>query len=312
MGTDPTISIVLSTHNGQRYIDTAIESVVAQTYRNWELIIVDDASSDDTPTKIAAWVKRDPRIKTIRLPENRKIPGAVNEGYRLAAGELYSRVADDDWFAPEALARMLKVLQSRPEVDVVYTDYTWVDSDGNPLSRESVLPPENLAISNCVGLCFLFRRKVFDQLDGFDEELFLAEDYDFWLRASLDFHLEPLNEVLHFVRRHPGTVSERFPNKGSRVTEKAVKRWLAQAAHLDRKTRGRALEALGLRALIRGDVRAGRRFLFRAILFLRRPPVFRACRTFAVDWLCGARFGNWVRRRLGKQPLPADSVDSTG
>lgn len=294
-GRSPTVSAVLPTRNGSPYIDRAIESVVEQTFADWELIVVDDASTDDTPAKIDAWATRDERILAVHLTENRKLPGALNEGFRLAKGDLLTWTSDDNWYAPEAFAKMAGVLETRPRVDVVYTAMTEVDQAGSPTGTPRALAPEELAVTNCVGACFLYRRSVHETLDGYREDLFLAEDYDFWLRASLDFRLEPLDELLYFYRKHSGSLTEQQAAAIARATERAVEDWIKQTDRVSRKTRGRALEALGLRALVRGDTWSGRRFLLRGMCLLGRPPVFRRCRSYCVDCLLGKSAGNLLR-----------------
>jgi glycosyltransferase involved in cell wall biosynthesis len=296
----PLISIVLPVHNGSRYLDEAVRSVVAQTFADWELIIVDDASTDDSPRLIDAWAAQDGRIKPLRLETNRKLPGALNEGFRRTTGELLSWTSDDNWYAENALERMAGILQADPSTDVVYADYTVVDADGRPLRVESVQPREYLAVRNCVGACFLHRRCVLEALGGYDEALFLAEDYDFWLRASLEFRLEPLHEMLYYYRDHPQSLSVRQAAVISRVTEPVILRWLDEADWLTKADRGRALESLGLKALIRGDVAAGRRFLRQAVPLLGRLPRFRQCRTYTVDFLFGRRAGEWFRARRSR------------
>ena len=109
---------------------------------------------------------------------------------------------------------------------------------------------------------------------------------------------------LYFYRRHGRSLTALQQPGVSLAAEKAVLRWLPRAGWLTRKLRGRAFETLGIRALMRGDVGAGRRYLCRAMLLLRRPPVFRQCRSYAVDWLFGSRLGHWVRRRLGRRRSP--------
>ena len=291
----PVISVVLPTHNGGRYIDQAIESVVEQTFAEWELIVVDDASTDDTPDKIDVWAARDERIRTVHLKENRKLPGALNEGFRLARGDCLTWTSDDNRYAPQAFAKMAGILETRPRVGVVYTAMTEIDQSGSTIGTLPALAAEELAVTNCVGACFLYRRTVHDTLGGYREDLFLAEDYDFWLRAFLDFHLEPLDELLYFYRKHSGSLTEQRTAEIARATEKAIEDWIKHSDRLGRKTRGRALEALGLRALVRGDTSAGRRFLFRATCLLGRPPAFRRCRSYSVDFLLGRVAGNLLR-----------------
>ena len=295
MSSKPAISVVLPTHNGSRFIDRAIESIVEQTFADWELIVVDDASTDDTPAKVDAWADRDDRIRVVHLTENRKLPGALNEGFRLSVGDYLTWTSDDNWYAPNALAKMFEVLGTRSEVGVVYTAMTEVDEAGSPTGTLPALAPEELAVTNCVGACFLYRRSVHEALDGYREDLFLAEDYDFWLRAHLDFRLEPLDEALYFYRKHSASLTEQRTAAIARATERAVADWIKHTDRLSRKTRGRALEALGLRALVRGDTSTGRRFLLRAIPLLGRPPVFRECRSYCVDFLLGRAAGNLLR-----------------
>ena len=295
MSSRAAISVVLPTHNGARYLDQAIESIVRQTFGDWELIVVDDASTDDTPSKIDAWCARDDRIKAVRLDENRKLPGALNEGFRHAAGDFFTWTSDDNWYARDALARMREILQSRPQVDVVYAACEEVDAAGTPTGELRARSAEEIAVVNCVGACFLYRREVDRALGGYREDLFLAEDYDFWLRAFLEFCLEPLDEILYFYRRHDQSLTEQQVRAVSLANERAVEDWLEGTDRLDRRMRGRALEALGLRALIRGDVGTGRKHLLRAVWLLGRPPLFRQCRSYAVDFLFGRRAGNLIR-----------------
>jgi len=302
MKANPTISVVLPTYNGLRYLDEAVGSVVAQSCPDWELILIDDASTDATAGAIDAWAARDPRIRAIHLPVNRKLPGALNEGFRHARGELFTWTSDDNAYLPDALARMRDLLAKRPDVDVVYTDTILVDAAGAVIRLEPARPPENLAQGNCVGPCFLCRRRVHEALGGYDESLFLAEDYDFWLRASLCFRLEPLSEPLYRYRKHSDSLSAKRAHAVSLAAEQAVLRWLSQAPRLSRRTRGRAWEAIGLRALLRGDVSAGRRYLLKAMFLLGRPPVFRQCRSYVVDFLLGAAAGSQLRAWLGRPP----------
>jgi len=106
----PAISVVLPTHNGSRFIDQAIDSIVRQTYQDWELIVVDDASTDDTPTRIDWWPRQDDRIRVVHLERNRTLPGALNEGFSRARGEYHTWTSDDNWYHPDALARICRAL----------------------------------------------------------------------------------------------------------------------------------------------------------------------------------------------------------
>ena len=289
MNNNPAISVVLPTHNGSGYLDESIKSIVAQTHKNWELIVVDDASTDDTPTKIQSWVASDSRIRAVYLQENRKLPGALNEGFRHASADLFTWTSDDNCYRPSAFARMLAMLDAKPKVAVVYADSTLVDENGSPIRPMPVAPPEKLPFGNCIGACFLYRRAVHEKLGGYDEEMFLAEDYDFWLRASNDFQFEPLHEPLYFYRSHNGTLSSRKTRGIAFASENTLKRWLPTATWLSRETRVRAYVRWGRRAYQNGVPKVGRRHLLRAILVSRRPLLFAGNRWLFIEFLFGTR-----------------------
>ncbi|MDQ7026903.1 MAG: glycosyltransferase [Anaerolineae bacterium] len=201
------ISIVLPTYNGERYLDESIQSVIDQTYTHWELIIVDDHSTDNTAQVIAKWVKRDNRIRSIRHVQNKKLPAALNTGFRAAKGDFFSWTSDDNLYRSHALETMLHHLQSHPEVDLIYSDYTLIDDNGHMLREVRVAPPTMLVTKATVDACFLYRRIVHEQLQGYDENAFLLEDYDFWMRASMHFHLQPLHQDLYLYRHHEASLT---------------------------------------------------------------------------------------------------------
>ena len=105
----------------------AIQSCLDQTYPNWELIIVDDASTDDTPVRIAQYVAGDSHLRSVRHETNRRLPAALNTGFSQAKGDYLTWTSDDNCYRPNALTEMVAFLESEPEVDIVYTDYTEID-----------------------------------------------------------------------------------------------------------------------------------------------------------------------------------------
>jgi glycosyltransferase involved in cell wall biosynthesis len=156
----PLVSIILPTYNGSRYLGEAVRSVLRQTYSNWELLIVDDASTDETPALIERYVTQDRRIHSTRHPSNRKLPAALNTGFSIARGEYLTWTSDDNSYRPEALSEMMEFLKTNPSADVVYADYSPIDENGEVSGRVTLGNPETLSMCNCVGPCFLFRRGV--------------------------------------------------------------------------------------------------------------------------------------------------------
>jgi len=205
--TVPLVSIILPTFNGARYLVEAVESCRRQTLSNWELIIVDDASTDETPDIISRLIQEDNRIRTVKHEANRMLPAALNSGFSCALGQYLTWTSDDNRYKPSALERMWGFLENHPGVDIVYSDYLVIDDSGSILREVKVENPSGIVIGNVVGPSFMYRREVHLEIGGYDASLFLAEDFDFWLRAACKFKLFPLHESLYEYRIHAGSLT---------------------------------------------------------------------------------------------------------
>lgn len=214
MDPTPKISIVLPTYNGSRYLRQSIQSCLDQTLSDWELIIVDDCSTDETPAIIAEFAAQDSRIRPLRNPVNRKLPGSLNVGFDAARGTYLTWTSDDNAYRPEALATLAGVLDRDPQVGFVYSDMSVIDGDGHTVGLSQwVAPPADLVETCCVGACFLYRRSVMEQVGPYDETLVLVEDYDFWLRASAVTRLEYLRQDLYLYRTHDRSLTATRPGE---------------------------------------------------------------------------------------------------
>lgn len=254
IGLQPLVSIVLPTYNGSRYLREAIESCLAQTYQHWELIIVDDCSTDSTPGIIAEYTAKDRRIRSIRHEQNRKLPQALNTGHEAARGDYLTWTSDDNRFLPAAIEEMTRFLNEHPSVGVVYTDSVLIDDTGRYMRDFPALPPSQLAYVDAVGACFLYRRGVYETLGGYDTELFLGEDYEYWLRAYRQFELAPLHRVLYEYRWH----NESLTKKESRIAirtsaERALRRHLPHLRQSSKHDRARGWTVCAANAVRRGD-----------------------------------------------------------
>lgn len=201
------VSVVLPTYNGIKYIEKSIKSVVRQTYTDLELIIVDDCSTDGTNSLVDTYAKKDSRIHVIHNKDNKKLPASLNIGFNEAHGNYFTWTSDDNYYSLTAIEEMVNFLEENPQVDVVYADYKSIDEDDNILQEIIHAKETNLYSGNCVGACFLYKRKVHETLHGYNEELFLIEDYDFWLRAGLQFQYGVLNKFLYFYRFHEASLT---------------------------------------------------------------------------------------------------------
>ncbi len=205
----PNISIVLPTYNGSRYLREAIDSCLNQTYKNIELIIVDDCSTDDTAEIVHGY--RDARIRYVKHEKNMGLPRALNTGFAHAKGDYLTWTSDDNLYLPEAIKKMVSFM-SAGGYSFVFSDYYafWdIDIDAQKLRRLPDRP--SLKEGNSIGYCFLYTREVKDSVGEYDQETILAEDYDYWIRISKKFTLGHIGEPLYLARFHKESLySRRF------------------------------------------------------------------------------------------------------
>jgi len=224
MTIDLLVSTVLPTYNGSRFLEQAIRSCLDQSYSHFELIIVDDASIDGSPEIIAQYEAMDSRIRSVRHASNLGLPAALNSGFAMARGEVLTWTSDDNLYRPNALSVLVGFIKANPEVDIVYTGFSFIDEEGRVVGRHSVMPSEELPYHNSVGACFLYRRRVYEKLGGYDTDASLVEDYDFWLRAFGSFAFRALTEDLYFYRIHTGSLSHRDPDRIKLATRRILQR----------------------------------------------------------------------------------------
>ena len=210
----PLVSVVLPTYKRAHLLAQAMQSVLAQTHANLELIVVDDNSPDDTAAVVASF--HDARIQYVKNVPNLKLPRALNRGFAMARGDYLTWTSDDNLLAPTAIEKMVGVM-NQGNCDFVYADY-WLfseqDADGQPHAPQHERLPDRLQLEqgNHIGACFLYTRKLYETVGDYDPELFLVEDYDYFLRAARQFRFCHLAEPLYYFRRDDATLYiSRFP-----------------------------------------------------------------------------------------------------
>lgn len=202
------ISIVLPVYNGAAYLRQALDSILVQTWSDYELIIVDDASTDESPDIIREYSEKDKRIRAFRNEKNRKLPQSLNIGFSHATGDLYTWTSDDNLLFPECLEHLAKVFEEHPETGLVYARQNYIDEKGTVYAeRDYPDDPDDIYFKDTVGACFMYRKEVQETLGGYDTSKFLVEDYDFWLRAYEQFRFYYLPEVLYSYRTHKGSLT---------------------------------------------------------------------------------------------------------
>jgi glycosyltransferase involved in cell wall biosynthesis len=208
MKNDPLVSVVLPTYNGRRYLAESIQSCLDQTYQNWELIIVDDCSTDDTPAIIERFARQDARVVPVRHEKNRRLPGALNTGFARSRGEYLTWTSDDNLYEPDALELMVRYLEAEPSTGLVYCDERWIDDEGEERGLCLKAEPDELRNRNCINACFLYRRAVYEAVGEYDPAMFLIEDYEYWLRVAKQFRIAHLRGATPYrYRWHAGSLS---------------------------------------------------------------------------------------------------------
>lgn len=251
----PLVSIVLPVLNGQRYLRQSIESCLCQSYDSLELVIVDDGSTDLTPAIIDEYLKTNRPVRRLSHACNRGLPEALNTGFGAAAGQFLTWTSDDNYYRPHAIEKMLEVLEGDASVDVVYSDYSTLDSVDRFLRFRTAGDLRQLLSDNHVGPCFLYRRKVQEVLGKYDKEMALAEDYDFWLRASARFRMVPIHQDLYCFRDHRHSLGGRFKERVEVMRDQCLLKNMSSLTWATRSDKAAAYVMLARRAQLRGEWR---------------------------------------------------------
>ena len=268
----PVVSVITPAYNAARYVEHTLESVVRQTFADFELLIVDDGSTDQTREIAERYARRDPRI-IVMCQTNRGIASARNAAMARARGRYFALLDSDDLWFPTYLAEQIAILEQRPDIDVLSANALNFGGlkDGEPLLAvgagadiRAVSLLRLVEVEDSMSILSVFRREVVESIGAFDENLRRSEDYDFWLRsACAGFHVAINPRPLGLYRRRPDSLSAdealmleamRRPLNKVRQTcahrpevQAAVERQLARIAE-------RGLVAHARHALLTGDM----------------------------------------------------------
>lgn len=208
------VTVLMATWNRAHMIGRAIESVRAQTFSDWELVIADDGSTDETPKVVAEWMKKESRIVYARSETNEGISKNYNRGLKMARGEYVSMIDDDDpWIGKDKLARQVKFLDGHPEVVGIGAGVVVVDVKGRELYR--YFKPETdeeirkyMLFSNpMANSTTLLRRSAGEKVGWYDETTRYSGDRDFWLKMGLVGKLRNFREHFSYYTMGPHNTS---------------------------------------------------------------------------------------------------------
>ena len=210
----PLISIAMPVYNVEiKWLEKCIDSVINQTYDNWELCISDDASTAPKIKKcLEAYEKKEPRIKVVFRKENGHISLATNSALEIATGEFIALLDNDDELPPHALFEVVKVLNERPELDVIYSDEDKIDAEGNRFDPhfKADWSPDTLMGNNYISHLGVYRSSIVKSLGGFRKGYEGSQDYDLVLRVTEQIpedHIYHIDKVLYHWRTIPGSTA---------------------------------------------------------------------------------------------------------
>jgi len=234
MNNSPQVSVLMSVYNAERYVAETIESILTQTFTDFEFIVIDDGSSDRSPEILKAYAAKDQRIRFIsRL--NKGLTPTMNEMLALAQGEFIAIIENDDIAFLDRFSRQLEFLRCHPEVVCVGGAQVLIDESGRLLT--SLLLPEadveiqKLALAGHCSICHpgaMIRRSAMIQVGGYDETMSMAHDLDLWLRLGEIGALANLKDAVIKYRLRTDSISGQNPIKQRKeaqaVCERAWKR----------------------------------------------------------------------------------------
>jgi glycosyltransferase involved in cell wall biosynthesis len=213
----PKVDIIIPAYNAARYLPAAIESVIAQTFEDWRIVLVDDGSTDDTAETVAPFIARlGPKLKYIKQ-ENRGLPAARNTAIRNSEAEFLALLDADDMWLPDRLAESLKSFEGRPQVGLSYGLISWMDANGvvvdtfagNVAANAEGRIATHIYTRKVQLPCptMTFRRAAVDEVGMFDETMRATEDRDLWLRIALRYEVAFVPKVIGLYRLSPGAMS---------------------------------------------------------------------------------------------------------
>jgi glycosyltransferase involved in cell wall biosynthesis len=218
------VSVVMSCYNSQEWLADSIESVLSQTYEDFEFVLVDDGSQDSTPHIISRYRKLDSRIKVISK-KNTGLPDSLNVGISEASGEWIARLDADDTCEPDRLEKQIEFVAVNPQVVLLGTSYSEVDTNGNVLKIHSYPNDDRILKYNLQRLrqflhhsSVLYPAGAVKRVGGYRPRIRLAEDLDLWLRLASRGQFACLGEPLVHVRTHPNQISHAASGK-SQLTD---------------------------------------------------------------------------------------------
>jgi glycosyltransferase involved in cell wall biosynthesis len=208
----------MATYNDEKHIAAALDSILSQTYRGFELLVVNDGSSDGTAAILLEYASKDVRVRVVDCDKNAGLASALNRGLRQTSADLVARMDADDIALPDRLERQIQYLEAHPEIDVLGTFCEDIDDLGNRTGRIRRMPVgaernADLVWTNpVIHPTIMFRRDRIMHLGGYNASLRRRQDYDLWFRVvAAGMKIDNIPEVLLLYRETADTYRRNGP-----------------------------------------------------------------------------------------------------
>lgn len=229
----PELSVILTVYNRESYISAAIESILKQTFRDFELIVINDGSTDTTSVIIESYL--DPRIIYIQNEKNIGIVKSLNKGLSVSRGRYIAIMDSDDISMPERFSKQFNFLENNPEIGVCGTCINVIDKKGNLVGNISY--PVSSNVISCLLLFYcciahpttMYRKKVIQDVGNYNSEFIAALDYDLWTRTIGHYKFSNISEFLLNYRTHGDNISqnrEKHYHEDYRIRKIAIEKLL--------------------------------------------------------------------------------------
>lgn len=216
---DPKITIIIPTYNRAGLLPFAVKSVLSQTCEDFELLILDDASTDNTHEVVQPFLA-DPRVRLVSHPQNIGITTNRNYGLSIAKGAYIAMLDSDDlWFDENKLERQLEILESHPDIGIVGTYAKRIDDkeeivgDISSHAADKSIRNNMMRQNQFIQSSVMIRVKAIEDVGRYDENIAIWEDYELWLRIGKHYQFRNIPEFLTGYRDHAGNISKESEQK---------------------------------------------------------------------------------------------------
>ena len=270
----PMVTVVIPCYNSLRYIAETMETVLKQTYQDFEVLVVNDGSTDGTADWVNVLSDREPKVRMVSQA-NQGLAGARCTGVTNARGKYVAFIDDDDLWELTKLAKQVNSLESNPQAGLCYTWTALTDSEGKPTGRVIASNAEGnvwqaMTEMNivCCGSTPMIRRSCFDDVGLFDRQVSPSDDWDMWWRIAAKYEFTVIKEPLILYRQHPNNSSKKCDRmlETSRILiERNFANAPTELLHLRNRSYGCIYLYLGWRAIENNDYQQADEFRDRAI-----------------------------------------------